>query len=596
MAERSVRARRANMQLYAPQEVAAPAQAIQRGMGLLSNSMDRMSQFFNEQARMEAEIEGAQYGARNAPTAEQLQDAFQSGEELELPGGFGTVFDRAARKAALDITQNEVEFEARKRINEIITAATMNGTNPATILDDIDAVTHGFAATFDDSSPGVARKLRAGLSIWANSKMASYENSYLAEQKTKSQANLLSNMLSSFESFDTIIADGIPDGKPDPKTGVQPVRALNSNDLISLKADRINAARRAGFPASSLTTISNLFDKNIIEAANRVLIDSVLLGRDTRYAIKAIGEGRIDGLAAATQSAVATLRGQDLSFSDIAQEVQKRRINEIQYNEFEETEKNNNSEKLADINAAKALNAIYDGNAEDAIIFINFIKGSDPVRAALLKEKFLDAGGQRSKSSPEALSILAGLDSNIRIVDIETYGSELSLADQRKYFKRAEFYQNEEVQVALTFMKGELILPADLNTISKDNENYKKVAIYRKLEGRLIKAASDAKANRVEFDAFEVAQTLIEEQGEDFSGAIKTLQIKAANDIIRKINTLGNGDYDLQPDQFLETIDLLNQILSDKEQNNHGAYSRKIKDTTPESLRNLILSIQKAME
>ena len=218
------------------------------------------------------------------------------------------------------------------------------------------------------------------------------------------------------------------------------------------------------------------------------------------------------------------------------------------------------------------------------------------MRAALLKEKFLDAGGQRSKSSPEALSILAGLDSNIRIVDIETYGSELSLADQRKYFKRAEFYQNEEVQVALTFMKGELILPADLNTISKDNENYKKVAIYRKLEGRLIKAASDAKANRVEFDAFEVAQTLIEEQGEDFSGAIKTLQIKAANDIIRKINTLGNGDYKLQPDQFLETIELLNQILRDKEENNHSAYSRKIKDTTPESLRNLILSIQKAME
>ena len=596
MAERSVRARRANMQLYTPQETAAPAEAIQRGMAKLSNSLDRMSQFFGEKARLEAEIEGAQYGARNAPTEEQLRDAFQSGEELELPGGFGTVFDRAARKAALDITQNEVEFEARKRINDIITTATRNGTNPATILDDIDAVTHGFAATFDDSSPGVARKLRAGLSIWANSKMASYENSYIAEQKTKSQSNLLSNMLSSFEGFNKIIADGIPDGEPDPQTGVQPVRALTSKDLIALKADRIDAARRAGFPASSLTTIGNLFDKNIIEAANQVLIDSVLLGGDTRYVINAIGKGRIDGLDAATQSAVATLRGQDLSFSDIAQEVRKRRINEIQYLEFEETEKNNNSEKLADINAAKALNAIYDGNAEDAIIFINFIKGSDPVRAALLKEKFLDAGGQRSKSSPEALSILAGLDSNIRIVDIETYGSELSLVDQRKYFKRAEFYQNEEVQVALTFMKGELILPADLNTISKDNENYKKVAIYRKLEGRLIKAASDAKANRVEFDAFEVAQTLIEEQGEDFSGAIKTLQIKAANDIIRKINTLGNGDYDLQPDQFLETIDLLNQILRDKEQNNHSAYSRKIKNTTPESLRNLILSIQKAME
>jgi len=595
MAERSVRTRRANMQLYTPQEVAAPAQAIARGMGQLSNSMDRMSQFFAEKASMEAEIEGQQYGARNAPTAEQLQDAFQSGEELELPGGFGTVFDRAARKAALDITQTEIEFEARKRINEIITTATLNGTNPSTMLDDIDAVTHGFAATFDDNSPGVARKLRAGLSIWANSQMASYENSYIADQKAKSKSQFVSTLLGTMEGLSKIIEFGLETKKTDPVTGEKIYTPLTAQDLVYLKLGEIEKARLKGFAPSQLTTIGNMFDAGIVEAANRVLVDSVLLSGDPRQAISAIGKGKVTGLKIATQNAVATLRGQNLSFSDIAKELRDRHTDEINYLETVETSKNTNNEKLEEIYVSKALEAIADGDVEVATSYILLTKTVNPVRGTELQIKFLEGGETRTISSSEALIALEGLDDNIRVVHLETYGNELSLADQRKYFKRAEFYQNEEVQAALTFLKGELILPQDLATVSKDDPNYKSVAVYRRLEGRLKTAAFDAKREKAEFDAFEVARELMAAQGEDFGNVVQQLEVRRANDIITRINFLGNGDYSLQPGQFQETIDVLRQIIADKKLNN-GNYSRRIKETNIISLRDRILNIQKAME
>ena len=593
MAERSVRAKRANMQLYAPQEVAAPAQAIQRGMGLLSNSMDRMSQFFNEQARVQAEIEGQQYGARNAPTAEQLQDAFQSGDELELPGGFGTVFDRAARKAALDITQNEVEFEARKRINEIITNATMNGTNPATILDDIDAVTHGFAATFDDSSPGVARKLRAGLSIWANSKMASYENSYIAEQKTKSQSNLLSNMLSRFEGFNKIIADGIPVGKPDPKTGVQPVRALTSEDLINLKLDQIDAARRAGFPPSSLTTIGNLFDKNIIDAANQVLIDSVLIDSETpEHDIKDISNGRVASLEIATQNAVATLRGQGLSFSDIAKQVRDRRIDELKYIEAEAEQADRTSEKLEEVNVAEAMRFIIENNPEKAKTYIDMVRTSDPVRAMDLTTKLLESGGARSVSDPDAIEYLERLQSNISFPNVLEKFNDLNLADRKKYYTLAETYQNDAVKEALLIMKGALSLPANIDDIAEADPDFEKIQIFRRLAGDLASEAGEAKSQNKDIDARLVAVKLLKTVEGDLDDVIQRLVLKTANQVID--NLIGRGFDDLRSGMFSEALSVVSQLIINKT-NNPNDMPETVKHIPIFALQKMKKSIMEAM-
>jgi len=594
MAERSVRARRASMQLYAPRETAAPAQAIERGMNQLSSAMDRMSSFFGQQARMEAEIQGAQYGAKNAPTAEQLRDAFQSGEELELPGGYGTVFDRAARKAALDITQTEIEFEARKRINDILANAKRNNTNPATIVDDIDAVTHGFAATFDDSSPGVARKLRASLSIWSNSKMASYENSYIAEQKSRSQSNFIANTLSMMEGFDDFIASGIPTGQVDPNTGEEIRIPMTAADMTALKMAKIEEARLKGLPASSLTTLANLFDKKLVDASNRVLVDSVLTMEDPQEAILNIGRGKVDGLSVATQNAVATLRGQDLSFSDIAKELRTRRVAELDYIESEQNFQNNQAEQSEEVYEANAMRAITEGDWATAAVQITLLAQTDPVKAQKLREEWMQDGQRRTVSSPTAINALQNLKANITFPEVAKYWSELTPADQDKYYKKAEFYENEEVDAAIVFMRGELKLPADIDSISESDPNFEKVIIYRRLQGQMEMAALEAKRADVDFKAGEVAMRLLKEEGVNISEAEGKLKIEAGNNVITMLSS--QGGFELEQGQFQEALRTVQKLITDKEAGNKANIPANLRKLNVAQLRNLERALKEAMQ
>ena len=61
--------------LTIPEEASYEAQAIERGLGQLQQSINRMTNFFAEQNRVTARIEGEEFGAANAPTLEQIQAA-----------------------------------------------------------------------------------------------------------------------------------------------------------------------------------------------------------------------------------------------------------------------------------------------------------------------------------------------------------------------------------------------------------------------------------------------------------------------------------------------------------------------------------------
>ena len=79
----------------------AAEKEIARGYQQISNKLDQMSNFFMRQAEGMAKIEGAEYGAENAPTKQQIEDAKATGVELELPGDKFSVYGRAAQNAAL---------------------------------------------------------------------------------------------------------------------------------------------------------------------------------------------------------------------------------------------------------------------------------------------------------------------------------------------------------------------------------------------------------------------------------------------------------------------------------------------------------------
>ena len=183
MAER-LRYKSQGQPLRLPQLQFAGAAADAQGKQQVANSLGQMSSFFLQQTNIQAQAQGETYGAMSAPTAQQLKTAYDNKTEVDMPGGDATVFDRAAKVAALNATSDQLQVLARKQITEIVLAAYKSQSSPGQLAEDIDAVVVGYAGTLRTDAPGLAQSFQAKMSLYANSQYESYSRSLLTGTTT----------------------------------------------------------------------------------------------------------------------------------------------------------------------------------------------------------------------------------------------------------------------------------------------------------------------------------------------------------------------------------------------------------------------------
>ena len=173
--------------------------------GTLAASLDRMSEFVYERKKTEALAEGAEYGAMNAPTKQQLEQAGQDAEKV-LPGDKTTVFGRAARKAALDTAQANMEAATRKEITRLRLDGIKNNVSVTEFTTQVQSTIDGYAEALDQVSPVAGVNFRAGMAANANSSVLAYSEKLLSEQQR--QAKIKAEL-----DADAIIT-GPPDAEP----------------------------------------------------------------------------------------------------------------------------------------------------------------------------------------------------------------------------------------------------------------------------------------------------------------------------------------------------------------------------------------------
>ena len=156
----------------------------------LANAMSKMSSFFAKEAGDAAAIEGAEYGAANPVTKEQIEAANVSGVELEILDDDYTIYGKAAREAAIISGSNNMEAQAKRSFVEIVTSGIQNGTPSGEIQKQLDAVTFGFVDSLMEASPIAAQKLNATLSVSASSAWQSYVNDEITQNSKKQKAHL----------------------------------------------------------------------------------------------------------------------------------------------------------------------------------------------------------------------------------------------------------------------------------------------------------------------------------------------------------------------------------------------------------------------
>jgi hypothetical protein len=162
-------------------------------MAPIQRGLDSMTDFALKKFEEKALIEGAEYGAQNAPTEQQLQDAQGDIEDL-VPGDQTTVFGRAARKAALQSMTTNFEMSAREQMINLRIQAQQENMDTATFTEQSNAIIDGYTSTLQDISPSAALNFRATMATVGNSALLAHSNKLLANQKEQDKTVAADNV------------------------------------------------------------------------------------------------------------------------------------------------------------------------------------------------------------------------------------------------------------------------------------------------------------------------------------------------------------------------------------------------------------------
>ena len=216
----------------------AAEKAMSQSNQRIGSLVNQMSEIFFKDAVNTATVKGAEYGALNAPTAQQIKDATTFDLDITLPGDKDTIFGKAARKSSLTIAMNEMEYQAKVNMNSVLLKGQNNNTDPREIALELDSITNGFASTLDQESPSTARSMRASLGIYANSAWNSYTKTYLDNAKKELQVKFEQNKQLNFtEVLPKLISQGTPlskSTKDKPGISIDFLNILKRNYMASI--------------------------------------------------------------------------------------------------------------------------------------------------------------------------------------------------------------------------------------------------------------------------------------------------------------------------------------------------------------------------
>ena len=147
----------------------------------LAAALDRVSGFVFKRAELEAQIKGAEFGAMNTPTLEELQDGKYE-VAGQVAGDQMTVFGRAARKASLEGLLTEFEMESNRAMTELRVQFAQEEISAEQLRAGISDINQGLTEALSSVDPAAASALTKGIQTTGNSV---YLNALTKEQELR---------------------------------------------------------------------------------------------------------------------------------------------------------------------------------------------------------------------------------------------------------------------------------------------------------------------------------------------------------------------------------------------------------------------------
>ena len=532
-----------------------------QGLSQLASSLDRLSSFFLNQAADKAKIEGAEYGAANAPTPQQINEAYASGEELELPGDDTTIYGRSVRKAALSVADDEITALASNRMStlaavfdtslndesmtdqqraDLAASVGVDDFSPQSFATALDTINAGYASVLDENAPGVSRKFRAQAAITANNKYNTYLDSFVKKNNERLEASFLQAHESIF-SVDSVRDD-----------------LVGVNGLVNIENRRKAQTQKSisFLSGSEIKTFQDNMDEVEKTAALQVLTDGTFAQKEPVKVISDIQNNRMAKLPIGVQNSVRLLRQQGMSNTEIAKQLRSLRSDQINFEENEQAAVNARAEEALPKLKADVITAMGQGNTDAFNTAIAALRANHPLEATTLEEKFIEAGRRRTQSDPDVRSNLVNLISSAELSfdDVAAAVADGTLSNKDiEYFQgKANSIENEEFAETANFMRGLFELPANYTAIKDTDPNYEKARIFARLRGNLERRLTQARQTRQEFNAFEIMEELVANETGAITSVENQIKIASGNKIIGLINGFERELAQIGQDKFEE--------------------------------------------
>ena len=544
------------------------ARMASRTTDILTSELNKMSNFFLKRAEAQAEVEGAEFGAKNAITEKQLRDGLLSGEELESQlGDTNTVFGRASRKAQLSVLETELELSARKQISEVMSNAVTNNVDADTLADDLDAVTLEYSKLAFDASPIVAQRLTASLNTVSSSKYHDYVLKKANETIKITRAKNLAIINNNLDNVSEIINQAVNESENEKE-----IDEVLTKRVPLLKQQFFSKVTKFAKTSKPIEDFLNKFDEEVKEARNSYVLKSTLQSGKQSAVARAIANNDYSKIDFRLKKIIGTMSDDEKLEMYKKLNTQAKEVQDAEDQDDQIAEENSQNKiidlklqikealgkKGRDLDKAKTLLGQLEVLDRD---------GDDFVSLSETYIKTLD------ESDPDVLESLQDLsDRGVLTAQALTINSDkLSSGDLDKLRNELKTIQSKKMGLALDDLTGFFNTefpgfdPAIIDNLAKKNQFLKPLAQYKKIKAELGRALEDAQAEGKDINLEDLVKKKFDNFKDNILDKVKEQNISRANNVYDKIKTTAGASFpQLQEFQNTDHAKVLEFIAQNK--------------------------------
>ena len=483
-----------------------------RTLDVLTNSLNQMSNFFMKRAEAEAEIEGAEYGAENPITINQLKESAVTGVSATEKFDTNTVFGRSAKKVALEALGTELSLTAKTQMSDLIKIATLEDRDIGEVSNGLKALTNEYVKIADNASPILGKKLYAELGTASAGHYSSYSKTSTARSIEQLQIrgalaldvdlknlplelDATLNFEGNEKELTTKIYGDKKNLKNNPGFGLNKKRNYIAKATISKYTKTMIESSMKDWDAKWLETRTNKIVEIAFETKNSANLANKI------GAFQKTGNVKIDALLNGMS------QGEKLA---VAKALRGEKTSQINFDETIQNKKDKDAEgRIATLTVSLTKKLGEGGNTYQAELME--LERLDPKLYAEFKIKFDNAGGFRTVSVKSVKDDLDKKVANDQLSfgELNKHSASLNTKDHTDLLNKVAQSEDAEFADAMTIVAGELGFNPEADIIGERDPMFEKQQVYRRIKGRVQEALLKAQKDKKDFDAVAVARAVM---------------------------------------------------------------------------------------